>query len=67
MIPSVSFAPECFEALPEPPAGMLVYQGVDALNDLSITIVPLRDLVVGRPRQTNAATTALYGQTMLRN
>ena len=46
---------------------MLVDDPVDALDNIGITFMILWDPVIGRPRQSDAATTALHGQLMLGN
>jgi len=66
MVPTVASA-QHLEAFPEPPAGMLVDQSIDCLNDFSIAIMPFGDLVIGRPRESDVATTALHRQMMLGN
>jgi len=66
MVPTVALA-QILEAFPKTPAGMLVDHRVNGLDDFGITIMPSGDLVIGRPREFETATTALHRQTMLGN
>jgi len=59
MTPAVSLA-QIFPAFPKSPVGMLVEQCIDGIDDFGITILCYRMSIVGRPRQTDTAATALY-------
>jgi len=59
MVPTMSLA-RIFPAFPETPAGMFVEHAIDGIDDFGITILSRRCSVMGRPRQANAAATALH-------
>ena len=66
MVPAGS-TPQIFAAFPEAPAGMLIEDRVDCIDNVCISILSHRGLVIGRPRQPNTAATALYGHAVLGN
>jgi len=44
---------------------MLIEDGVECVNNFGSTILWCRNSIIGRPRQTDTATTALHGHTVL--
>jgi hypothetical protein len=66
MIPAM-LAPQNLKAFPETPAGMLLNQDVDSLDNFNITIITLRCPVIGRPRKADATAASLHRQVMLGN
>jgi hypothetical protein len=66
MVPVVSLA-QIFPAFPKAPTGMLVEHAINGIGNFGIAILRYRMSIVGRPRQADTATTALYGHVVLGN
>jgi len=66
MVPVMPSA-KTFTTFPEAPARMPVEQRVVGINNINIAILHNRVSIVGRPRQTDTATTTLYGHVVLGN
>ena len=64
MVPVMPTA-EIFATFPETPAWMLVDERIESIDNFSITVLHDRASVIGRPRQTDATATALYGHVVL--
>ena len=57
--------PQIFAAFPEAPAAMFIEDPVDGINNIRIPVCARLRLIIGRPRQTDTAATALHRQTVL--
>ena len=44
---------------------MLVDDRIDRLDDLGVPVISTGELIIGRPRQTDAAAASLHGEAML--
>ena len=64
VVPAMSLM-QILPAFPEAPAGMFVEQSIDGIDDFCIAVLRYGTSVIGRPRQTDTAATALYGYAVL--
>jgi hypothetical protein len=60
MVPTMTLA-QILPAFAKAPTGMLIEQCINGIDDFGITIQRYRVSIVGRPRQTDTAATALHG------